>query len=112
MRSSTKSEIRMLREMIWHFGTITKCRFCKKPLLEAARNFQYGARDFPPVKERLAIHHEDEVRGNNDASNRKPAHSKCHKSYHAKKAAAERRLNGKLGSGSGTGSGGNNPIAA
>ncbi len=85
MRRSTKSELRMLREIVWHFCTIKKCFFCKQPLLEMTeKEMRFGRRDFPPVKVKLAIHHEDENRRNNSRENRKPAHSKCHRRHHIK----------------------------
>lgn len=93
MRRSTKAELRMLREMIWYFGIKIKCFFCKEPLLSMKkRKAQFGARDHPPVKEKLAIHHEDEDRENNDPSNLKPCHSTCHKRHHAKKRHKGRGL--------------------
>lgn len=92
MRRSTKAELRMLREMMWHFGTITKCRFCHEPLLVLPKGARFGERDHSPVKARLAIHHEDEDHENNKPSNRKPAHSTCHKRHHAKKRHKGRGL--------------------
>ena len=97
MRRSSKSELRMLREMMWHFGLIKRCRFCKKPLLTwpDEREMRFGRRDFPQVKTKLCIHHEDEDRTNNDDDNRKPAHSKCHRQYHIKKNPPKRKRHGK-----------------
>ena len=96
MRRSTKSELRMLREITWHFGTITKCFFCKKPLLDpGARDLEYGERGFPPVKVKLAIHHKNNDHGDNKPKNRKTAHSLCHRKYHIKlqhKAANGKRI--------------------
>lgn len=83
MRRSTASELRMLREIVWHYGLIKKCPFCEKPLLEqGANDLKFGERQFPPVKTKLAIHHEDGDHSNNDPKNRKPAHQSCHKRYH------------------------------
>ena len=95
MRKSTRAELRMLRELGWHFGLRTRCRFCKKPLLEIPDGveLQFGARDLPPIRTALAIHHEDEVRENNEDSNRKPAHSECHKRYHARLQAQRKKEN-------------------
>jgi hypothetical protein len=88
MRRSTKAELRMLREIGWHFGTIKKCYFCKKPLLESstpgATDLKFGERSFPPIKTKLAIHHQNEDHNDNRPKNRKPAHSKCHRKYHIK----------------------------
>jgi hypothetical protein len=89
MRKSTRSEIRMLREMMWHFGLITKCHFCNEPLLEftggSGMDFpEFGERNCPPVKTVLTIHHENEDHGDDRPKNRKPCHQTCHKRYHMK----------------------------
>lgn len=96
MRRSTKAELRMLREITWHFGTITKCYFCKKPLLDpGATVLEFGELNSPPVKDKLVIHHSDEDHSNNEPKNRKPCHRSCHRHYHIRKqhaAAKGRRI--------------------
>lgn len=88
MRRSTKSELRMLREVVHYFGRRTKCFFCHQPLLEAP-SASFGHRDHAPIRTRLCIHHVDEDRENNQDSNLKPAHSRCHKRFHARKQTRE-----------------------
>ena len=90
MRRSTKAELRMLREITWHIGTMKKCCFCKKFLLDpGATSIAYGERSAPPVKVVLTIHHENEDHEDNRPENRKLAHSKCHRRYHVKKQHAK-----------------------
>lgn len=84
MRRSTASELRMLREMVWHFTEGKKCPFCKKELLPGATDLEYGERNCPPIKERLTIHHSNGNHDDNRKKNRKPAHQSCHKRYHIK----------------------------
>jgi len=101
MRRSTKSELRMLREIVWHIGTIKKCFFCKKPLLDpGATAIEFGERNCPPVTIRIAIHHKNEDHEDNRPENRKLAHSKCHRRYHIRKqhaAAKGKRIGAKDG---------------
>jgi hypothetical protein len=99
MRKSIRSELRMLREMLWHFGLVTKCHFCHKPLLEfyneitGATEPEFGERSCPPVKTTLTIHHKNENHKDNRKKNRKPAHSACHKRYHARQQHKRGGLN-------------------
>jgi hypothetical protein len=90
MRRSTASELRMLREIVWHIGTIKHCFFCKKLLLDpGAIDLEFGERNCPPVKIPLAIHHRNEDHEDNNPDNRKLAHSSCHKRYHVLKQHAK-----------------------
>jgi hypothetical protein len=85
MRRSTASELRMLREIVWHIGTIKKCYFCKELLLDpGANDLTFGERNCPPVKVKIAIHHENNSHEDNTPSNRKLAHQSCHKRHHIK----------------------------
>jgi len=83
MQKATKSELQMLREMVWHFGEITLCEFCHRPLLHIPPGMTFGHRRHPPIDTKLTIHHRDRNRDNNQASNRVPAHRSCHIQYHA-----------------------------
>jgi hypothetical protein len=91
MRKSTRSELRMLREMMWHFGLTTKCYFCHKPLLKfhnditGANEPHFGDRECPPVKTVLTIHHKNEDHKDDRAKNRRPCHSSCHRRHHMKR---------------------------
>ena len=86
--------------MMWHFGTVTKCYFCKKPLLDVqilADNFSpdklyIGSFAALSIKERLTIHHKDGNHHNNDPKNRKPCHRKCHKSWHMRERQALKKI--------------------
>ena len=90
MRKSIRSELRMLREMVWHFGLVTKCCFCKKPLLKFHNDItgaiepEFGESSCPPVKTKLAIHHKNENHKDNRNKNRRPCHSRCHRRHHIK----------------------------
>lgn len=90
MRKSSRSELRMDRVMLWHFGTITKCHFCKQPLLDieelrqADGKIHMAGRQVPPIKTKLTVHHKDGDHSNNDPKNRKPCHRTCHRSFHMK----------------------------
>jgi hypothetical protein len=90
MRKSSRSELRMLRVMMWHFGIETKCHFCHKPLLDeadlkAAGKKLFAGKESPlPIKTRLTLHHADGNHYNQSPENRKPCHQKCHKSFHMK----------------------------
>lgn len=99
MRRSTASELRMLREMCWHWGLSKTCYFCKKPLLDAGANdLKFGERQFPPIKTKLAIHHRNGDHGDNLPKNRKPAHQACHKRFHIRNqhlAAKGKRIGAK-----------------
>lgn len=82
----------MLREMAWHFGTRMGCYFCGEPLLQAV-GLEFGERNFPPVKTKLAIHHINENHDDNRETNLAPAHSTCHRRHHLKQQHA--KANGK-----------------
>jgi len=89
MRKSSRSELRMLRMMMNHFGTATKCYFCKEPLLKledliADDGTWHIIRGSIPIKTKLTIHHKDGNHKNNEESNRKPCHRTCHRSFHMK----------------------------
>ena len=107
MRKSSRSELRMLRVMMSHFGLTTKCFFCKKSLLKLEDvicqdgELHIAGKTPPqPIKTKLTIHHEDGNHYNNDSENRKPCHSKCHKSFHMHERQAEKakRLGDKIAS--------------
>src|ERR1700734_476342 len=96
MRKSSRSELRMLRMMVTHFGLITKCCFCKKPLLELEDMLHPDGElhivGHPlPIKTKLTIHHGDGVHQNNADENRQPAHSTCHKRFHMTERQDEKR---------------------
>lgn len=94
MRKSIRSELRMLREIVWHIGTSKKCYFCEELLLDpGAIDLRFGERSCPPVKIALAIHHRNEDHDDNRPSNRKLAHSSCHKRYHIQKQHKKGGLN-------------------
>ena len=92
MLATTKSELKMLRELTLHFSEGQVCFFCKKVLIERDSELTYGHRRHGPILERIAIHHIDEMRDHNRKENRAPCHSSCHRSHHARQQAA-RRLN-------------------
>src|SRR5208283_319162 len=82
MRKSIRSELRMLRELVWHIGIHERCYFCGKRLLEDTGTLKFGERSCPPVKVALVIHHRNHKHEDNQTRNRKLAHSSCHKRYH------------------------------
>jgi hypothetical protein len=90
MRKSSRSELWMLRQMMVHFGLITKCFFCNKPLLDESDvvlsdgKVHIASRSQKPIKRKLTIHHGDGVHQNNEEYNRHPCHQSCHKSYEMK----------------------------
>ena len=89
MRKSSRSELRMLRVMMSHFGVSTDCYFCGKPLiamadvLAADGKWHLAGKLAPlPIKTKLTIHHENGDHTDNTYENRKPCHQKCHKRFH------------------------------
>ena len=90
MRPATKAEFQMLREVAWFFLPITPCYFCHQPLInEPPQGSTFGHRCHPAIEDKITFHHEDRNRNNNKRDNLKPAHTSCHRAYHAN----DRRVN-------------------
>lgn len=99
MRSSTKSELQQLRELVWfmfgatpadqatHLAGWKFCCFCRGPLLSRPLTMTFGHRHHPPVNADITLHHKNENREDNDPSNLDLCHDSCHRSHHAKKRA-------------------------
>ena len=91
MRKSVRAELRMLRELAYHFltgGTVTMvkgvavCDISKKPLLDYVST-TFGHRNHKPVKAKLTIHHHNWNHDDNRPKNRRVTLSSAHKSFHA-----------------------------
>ena len=84
MQRATKAEFQMLREVAWFFLPITECYFCHKPLInEPLEGSTFGHRRHPSIEGKLTFHHKDHNRNHNKRENLAPAHSDCHRRYHA-----------------------------
>lgn len=84
MRPATKAEFQMLREVAWFFLPMTPCFFCHKPLInEPPEGSTFGHRRHPSIEGKITFHHKDRNRNNNKRENLAPAHSDCHRQYHA-----------------------------
>lgn len=92
MITRTKSELQMLRELVWLLVGKRKltCFFCSEPLLEAD-HLTFGHHHHPPLKELITVHHIDFDRANNTNENLALCHRSCHKSFHRKVALQEVR---------------------
>lgn len=109
MRAGVKSELQMLRELVWLHFSVTEteaallhtsgllipalrgCFFCHKPLLIRPDKMTFGHSHHPPINVDITQHHIDENRENNDPSNLADCHSSCHRSHHMKKHHARRK---------------------
>src|SRR5580704_2708761 len=98
MRRSIKSELRMLRVMMSHFGLITRCCFCKQSLLRledvvgSDGELHIAGKESPqPIKTKLTIHHENGKHRDNREENRKPCHQACHKAFHMKERQRQKK---------------------
>lgn len=96
MRKSSRSELRMLRTMMTHFGVNTKCYFCKQPLLTMEEivsedgSWHLASKTAPlPIKTKMTIHHRNGDHNDQSVRNRKPCHQKCHKRFHMKERHAK-----------------------
>lgn len=102
MRADVKSELQMLRELVWWLLSkreVMYCYFCKGPLLiDRPISMTFGHRRHPKIDVDITLHHVDENRDNNESTNLVPCHSHCHKSYHAQKRALVRKEVQSLGS--------------
>lgn len=83
MRKSTRRELRKLRELVYHLLDGKICCFCFLPLIDTD-GVQFGSGDGPPLSDKVTIHHRDGCHENNERSNRRLAHARCHKSHHAR----------------------------
>jgi hypothetical protein len=84
MRPATKAEFQMLREVAWFFLPVTKCFFCPKMLIdEPPEGSTFGHRRHPSIEGKITFHHKDRDRNHNERENLAPAHSDCHRRYHA-----------------------------
>ena len=80
MRNDTRAELRMLRQIAWHYLEGQICPFCKNALVPDW-DIPYGHGDAPEMIFDLCVHHVDNDPDNNDQINRQVAHRSCHKAY-------------------------------
>jgi hypothetical protein len=80
MRSSTKSELQMLREICHFLLPQYQCYFCQLSLIMRSEE-KFGHRSHGPILARLSVHHIDENRDNNSFDNLVLAHRRCHKAW-------------------------------
>jgi len=86
MRSSTKSELQMLRELAWYFLPQTRCDLCNRLIILAIRKggLTFGHRRHPPITMKVTVHHINRNRQDNRFENLALVHTICHRRYHAK----------------------------
>ena len=88
------AELQALREFFLLFAPQINCRFCGKPIIPPAQQ-TFGHRRHTKVWDvNFCVHHEDENRENNEFDNLKPAHSSCHRRYHAQQRKKGGESNG------------------
>ena len=91
MQKRIRRELGKSRELLWHFLDGQKCCFCHKPLVNVkAENIRFGNATAKPIDLKITIHHKDGDHSNNEKSNRKLAHTTCHKRHHVKGLTAHR----------------------
>ena len=95
MRKSTRQELRKLRELVWEAFEGVSCYFCHEPLLTGSNLYKdgHGSGDGTKTAEMLeiTIHHRDGNHHNQEKRNRKPCHSRCHRSHHMTMRWVERK---------------------
>lgn len=94
MRKSTRQELRKCRELLHFFLRGEKCFFCKLPLTQGKSYAKDGDGQGSPISRTITIHHKDLNHGNDAEKNKVLAHDWCHRSFHAKLRAKERKARG------------------
>jgi len=98
MRSDTKSELQMLREVAWFFLHNRVCYFCQCYLIDSPKRMgvlveglTFGHRHHQRFPQDITLHHIDENRENNKPENLAWCHDSCHRSHHTRKRSALRK---------------------
>jgi hypothetical protein len=98
MRSDTKSELQMLREVAWFFLHDKVCYFCQCYLIDSPKRMgvlveglTFGHRHHQRFPQDITLHHIDENRDNNKRENLAWCHDSCHRSHHTRKRSALRK---------------------
>jgi hypothetical protein len=98
MRSDTKSELQMLREVAWFCLHDKKCYFCQCYLIDSPKRIgvlveglTFGHRHHQRFPQDITLHHIDENRENNKPENLAWCHDSCHRSHHIRKRSALRK---------------------
>ena len=98
MRSDTKSELQMLREVAWYFLHNKACYFCQCYLIDSPKRMgvlpeglTFGHRHHQRFPQDITLHHIDENRENNKPENLAWCHDSCHRSHHTRKRSALRK---------------------
>lgn len=85
MRSATRSELNKLRELMRFMLREEHCFFCKKLIFNDGDQGQCdGDGRGKPIATQITIHHVDGNHSNQKRSNKRLAHTSCHKKFHAR----------------------------
>lgn len=89
MRKSTRQELRKSRELIRFLLRGKCCYFCKRELMKDESYAKDGDGQGSPIARRITIHHVDGNHDNDKRSNKRLAHTRCHKSFHMRQRHKE-----------------------